>query len=102
MMLPLGGTVPDDYCFQAANGRGQVRFSELFSPGKNTLVIYSFMFGQRSSASRTPTESTDARSSSGPDYKPEAPTTSEPPGRDCHGIGRLTSLPGYLFTNGAL
>ena len=43
--LPLGGVVPDDYVFEeAGDGGGSVRFSELFAPGKDTLVIYSFMF----------------------------------------------------------
>jgi predicted dithiol-disulfide oxidoreductase (DUF899 family) len=36
--LPSGGVVPEDYVF------GDVRFSELFAPGKDTLLIYSFMF----------------------------------------------------------
>jgi predicted dithiol-disulfide oxidoreductase (DUF899 family) len=45
--LPPGGVVPEDYVFQ---GRGEggaptdVRMSELFAPGKDSLVIYSFMF----------------------------------------------------------
>jgi predicted dithiol-disulfide oxidoreductase (DUF899 family) len=51
--LPLGGTVPDDYCFEAADSGREVRLSELFSPGKNTLVIYSFMF-PRYSGDRRP------------------------------------------------
>jgi len=43
--LPAGGAVPDDYRFEeAVDGGGDVRFSELFAPGKDTLVIYSFMF----------------------------------------------------------
>jgi predicted dithiol-disulfide oxidoreductase (DUF899 family) len=43
--LPPGGAVPDDYVFEeAADGRGEVKFSELFAPDKDTLVIYSFMF----------------------------------------------------------
>jgi predicted dithiol-disulfide oxidoreductase (DUF899 family) len=43
--LPPGGAVPEDYVFEeAAEGGGEVRFSELFAPGKDTLVIYSFMF----------------------------------------------------------
>jgi predicted dithiol-disulfide oxidoreductase (DUF899 family) len=43
--LPPGGPVPEDYRFEeAAEGRGEVRLSELFAPGKDTLVIYSFMF----------------------------------------------------------
>src|SRR3974377_706967 len=38
--LPPGGAVPGDYLFEeAAAGGGQVRFSELFAPGKDTLVI---------------------------------------------------------------
>jgi predicted dithiol-disulfide oxidoreductase (DUF899 family) len=45
--LPPGGLVPQDYVFQAADTDGKasdVRFSELFEPGKDSLVIYSFMF----------------------------------------------------------
>jgi predicted dithiol-disulfide oxidoreductase (DUF899 family) len=43
--LPLGGAVPEDYCFEeVAEGGGEVRFSELFKEGKETLVVYSFMF----------------------------------------------------------
>jgi predicted dithiol-disulfide oxidoreductase (DUF899 family) len=41
--LPPGGEVPEDYLFHAAGG-SEVRLSELFAPGKDTLVIYSFMF----------------------------------------------------------
>jgi predicted dithiol-disulfide oxidoreductase (DUF899 family) len=45
--LPPGGEVPEDYVFEeAAEGGGtrEIRFSELFAPGEDTLVIYSFMF----------------------------------------------------------
>jgi predicted dithiol-disulfide oxidoreductase (DUF899 family) len=43
--LPPGGAVPHDYVFdETAGGGGRVRFSELFAPGRDTLVIYSFMF----------------------------------------------------------
>jgi predicted dithiol-disulfide oxidoreductase (DUF899 family) len=50
--LPPGGVVPEDYGFEeAADGRA-VRFSELFEPGKDTLVIYSFMFPRYSGDSR--------------------------------------------------
>src|ERR687897_3861822 len=45
--LPPGGPVPEDYIFQAAGADGDptdVKLSELFAPGKNSLVIYSFMF----------------------------------------------------------
>src|SRR5437016_9100026 len=45
--LPPGGRVPQDYVFQQAGPDGSavpVRLSELFTPGKDTLAIYSFMF----------------------------------------------------------
>jgi predicted dithiol-disulfide oxidoreductase (DUF899 family) len=43
--LPLGGAVPEDYRFEeVAEGGGEVRFSELLQAGKDTLVVYSFMF----------------------------------------------------------
>ncbi|HZA59375.1 MAG TPA: DUF899 family protein [Solirubrobacterales bacterium] len=45
--LPPGGPVPEDYIFQAAGADGDptdVKLSELFAPGKDSLVIYSFMF----------------------------------------------------------
>jgi predicted dithiol-disulfide oxidoreductase (DUF899 family) len=45
--LPPGGVVPQDYAFQAQGpdgGPAEVRLSELFAPGKNSLVIYSMMF----------------------------------------------------------
>ncbi len=40
--LPAGGAIPEDYIF---HGDGVVRLSELFEPGRNTLAIYSYMFG---------------------------------------------------------
>jgi predicted dithiol-disulfide oxidoreductase (DUF899 family) len=45
--LPAGGVVPQDYAFQGRGpdgGPARVRLSELFAPGKNSLVIYSMMF----------------------------------------------------------
>jgi predicted dithiol-disulfide oxidoreductase (DUF899 family) len=45
--LPPGGQVPQDYVFEGAGADGaptEVRLSELFAPGKDSLVIYSFMF----------------------------------------------------------
>ena len=45
--LPPGGAVPEDYVFQGEGADGDpsdVRLSELFAPGKDSLVIYSFMF----------------------------------------------------------
>jgi predicted dithiol-disulfide oxidoreductase (DUF899 family) len=50
--LPPGGVVPDDYRFDQASGAGEVRFSELFETGKDTLVIYSFMFPRYSGDTR--------------------------------------------------
>ena len=50
--LPLGGAVPQDYAFEEAaadpadtGSVRRVKLSELFRPGKDTLVIYSFMYG---------------------------------------------------------
>ncbi len=51
--LPPGGVVPDDYRFEEASDRGEVRFSELFEPDKDTLVIYSFMFPRYSGDTRS-------------------------------------------------
>jgi predicted dithiol-disulfide oxidoreductase (DUF899 family) len=45
--LPPGGPVPEDYVLQGAGEGGtpiDVRLSELFAPGMDSLVIYSFMF----------------------------------------------------------
>ena len=45
--LPPGGAVPEDYVFEGAGADGaptEVRLSELFAPGKDSLVIYNFMF----------------------------------------------------------
>jgi predicted dithiol-disulfide oxidoreductase (DUF899 family) len=45
--LPPGGPVPEDYVFEGRRDDGApagVRLSELFAPGKESLVIYSMMF----------------------------------------------------------
>jgi len=45
--LPPGGILPEDYVFQGAGADGtptDVRLSELFAPGKDSLAIYSMMF----------------------------------------------------------
>jgi predicted dithiol-disulfide oxidoreductase (DUF899 family) len=45
--LPTGGPVPEDYVFDGIGGAGaptKVKLSELFEPGKHSLVIYNFMF----------------------------------------------------------
>jgi predicted dithiol-disulfide oxidoreductase (DUF899 family) len=45
--LPPGGAVTEDYVFRGKGADGaatDMRLSELFAPGKDSLVIYSFMF----------------------------------------------------------
>jgi len=45
--LPRGGVVPEDYVFQTQQAGGRptdVRLSELFTPGRDSLLIYSMMF----------------------------------------------------------
>jgi predicted dithiol-disulfide oxidoreductase (DUF899 family) len=45
--LPPGGVVPEDYVFQGEGADvrpADVRLSELFAPGRDTLLIYSYMF----------------------------------------------------------
>jgi predicted dithiol-disulfide oxidoreductase (DUF899 family) len=41
--LPMGGEVKEDYVFEGETGR--TKLSQLFVPDKETLAIYSFMFG---------------------------------------------------------
>lgn len=50
--LPLGGEVPQDYVFTQgasdlndATTERKIRLSELFQPDKNTVAIYSYMYG---------------------------------------------------------
>jgi predicted dithiol-disulfide oxidoreductase (DUF899 family) len=45
--LPPGGAIEEDYVFHGVGPDGaptRVKLSELFEPGKNSLVIYNFMF----------------------------------------------------------
>ncbi len=42
--LPAGGLIREDYVFQSAADGSKVRLSELFAPGKSSLVIYNMMF----------------------------------------------------------
>src|SRR5215204_3596038 len=45
--LPPGGPVPEDYVFRGIGADGaptDVRLSELFAPGRDSLAIYSMMF----------------------------------------------------------
>ncbi len=40
--LPPGGEPPEDYVFQGREG--EVRLSELFAPGRDSLLLYDYMF----------------------------------------------------------
>ena len=42
--LPAGGLLAKDYVFESAADGSEVRFSELFAPGKDALVMYNMMF----------------------------------------------------------
>jgi predicted dithiol-disulfide oxidoreductase (DUF899 family) len=45
--LPKGGLVPEDYVFEGRGPYGRpakIKLSDLFAPGKNSLITYSFMF----------------------------------------------------------
>jgi predicted dithiol-disulfide oxidoreductase (DUF899 family) len=53
--LPPGGVVPEDYMFRGAGPDGDptdIRLSELFAPGRDSLVIYNFMFPRSSQDDR--------------------------------------------------
>lgn len=46
--LPMGGKIKEDYVFEEMDSEGKVKqtkLSELFKPGKDTLIIYSYMYG---------------------------------------------------------
>ena len=62
--LPPGGVVPQDYVFQGAGPDGaptEVRLSELFDSGKDSLVIYNFMFPRSYGGERPGPASGEAR-----------------------------------------
>jgi predicted dithiol-disulfide oxidoreductase (DUF899 family) len=45
--LPLGGEVPEDFVFEEPAevvGMRKVRLSQLFAPGKDTLILYNYMY----------------------------------------------------------
>jgi predicted dithiol-disulfide oxidoreductase (DUF899 family) len=55
--LPPGGPLKEDYVFDEIKPaidktatRGQVKLSELFADGKDTLLVYNYMFGPRMAA----------------------------------------------------
>ena len=50
--LPAGGPLKEDYVFESAADGTKVRFSDLFAPGKDALVIYNMMFPRWSEDSR--------------------------------------------------
>lgn len=50
--LPLGGVVKENYRFEEVVAGGEVGFCELFAAGKDTLVVYSFMFPRWSGDTR--------------------------------------------------
>lgn len=47
--MPPGGVLKEDYVFRAMTPEGEsnVRLSELFAPGKDTLFLYSLMYGRK-------------------------------------------------------
>lgn len=45
--LPLGGEVTEDYVFAEGAPARAVRLSELFEDRKDTLILYSFMYGPK-------------------------------------------------------
>jgi predicted dithiol-disulfide oxidoreductase (DUF899 family) len=60
--LPPGGLVPQDYVFDALGPDGKpgtVKLSELFAPGKDSLILYNMMFP------RHPRETRDVATSGG-------------------------------------
>lgn len=50
--LPAGGLLAEDYMFESAADGNEVRFSQLFAPGKDTLVVYHMMFPRWSQDTR--------------------------------------------------
>ncbi|MDE2234263.1 MAG: DUF899 family protein [Gammaproteobacteria bacterium] len=48
--LRPGGEVPEDYVFEEQadlTGTRRVRLSELFAPGRDTLILYNYMYGPK-------------------------------------------------------
>jgi len=70
--LPAGGLIREDYIFESAADGSKVRFSELFAPGKNSLVIYNMMF---------PRWSEDPRAGAPGGKTAELPLVEHPPER---------------------
>src|SRR5271155_732534 len=72
--LPPGGEIPEDYWFEEgaadledSRAARKTRLSELFRPAKNTLVVYSFMYGpEMKSACTSCTSILDGLNGAGP------------------------------------
>ncbi len=49
--LPEGGKLKEDYVFEEMDGQDQTviqtKFSDLFAPGKDTLIVYSYMYAPK-------------------------------------------------------
>jgi len=61
--LPPGGEVPEDYVFEGLDDSGavtQVKLSELFAPGKDSLAIYNYMFPRHSGDERPGPQNSDS------------------------------------------
>ncbi|MDQ2768154.1 MAG: DUF899 family protein [Gemmatimonadota bacterium] len=62
--LPPGGLLKEDYVFESAGADGalkKIKFSELFAPGKNSLILYNFMFPRDPSDDRPPSTAPSTR-----------------------------------------
>lgn len=63
--LPPGGAIPEDYVFEELDESGavtEVKLSELFAPGTDSLAIYNFMFPRHVSDPRPgPTQGETAK-----------------------------------------
>jgi predicted dithiol-disulfide oxidoreductase (DUF899 family) len=62
--LPPGGLIPEDYVFEGLGDDGapaKVRLSELFAPGRDSLIVYNMMFPRHAGDTRPgPTEGSTA------------------------------------------
>jgi predicted dithiol-disulfide oxidoreductase (DUF899 family) len=62
--LPEGGLLKEDYLFDEVDASGamtKTRLSELFAPGKDTLVVYNFMFPRDPQDDRPPGRESSTR-----------------------------------------
>ena len=62
--LPPGGVLKEDYVFEGAGSDGapkKIKLSELFAPGKDSLIIYNFMFPRDPNDDRPPSTGPSTR-----------------------------------------